>query len=122
MLNSDHRDGSLRQAAAECGVRMLLYEAGEALRFDEVSIRAGVNGIINVMRALGMVIRKSKAKRRHAEPFIARSSAWVRAPQSGVLITRTRLGARVKENECWALSRTHSATRKPRFLPTLKDW
>ncbi|MDH3411817.1 MAG: succinylglutamate desuccinylase/aspartoacylase family protein, partial [Gammaproteobacteria bacterium] len=40
LLNSDLRDGSLRQAAAECGVRMLLYEAGESLRFDEVSIRA----------------------------------------------------------------------------------
>ena len=103
LMNSDHRDGSLRQAAAECGVRMLLYEAGEALRFDDVSIRAGVNGIINVMRALGMITRKSKAKRRRAEPFIARSSTWVRAPQSGVLSTRTPLGARVKENDVLGL-------------------
>ena len=103
LMNSDHRDGSLRQAAAECGVRMLLYEAGEALRFDDVSIRAGVNGIINVMRALGMITRKSKAKRRRAEPFIARSSTWVRAPQSGILSTRTPLGARVKENDVLGL-------------------
>jgi predicted deacylase len=103
LMNSDHRDGSLRQAAAECGVRMLLYEAGEALRFDDVSIRAGVNGVINVMRALGMITRKSKTKRRRAEPFIARSSTWVRAPQSGVLNTRTPLGAWVKENDVLGL-------------------
>ncbi len=110
LLNSDLRDGSLRQAAAECGVRMLLYEAGESLRFDEVSIRAGVNGIMNVLRALGMVKSKAKKagkakKKRRAstEPFIARSSTWVRAPQSGVLCSPTRLGARVKKNDILGL-------------------
>ncbi|MDX1529312.1 MAG: succinylglutamate desuccinylase/aspartoacylase family protein, partial [Gammaproteobacteria bacterium] len=109
LLNSDLRDGSLRQAAAECGVRMLLYEAGESLRFDEVSIRAGVNGIMNVLRALGMVkskakkAGKTKKKRNAAEPFIARSSTWVRAPQSGVLCSPVRLGARVKKNDVLGL-------------------
>ncbi len=43
MISSNLRDGSLREAAAEYGIPMLLYEAGEALRFDEVSIRAGVS-------------------------------------------------------------------------------
>ncbi|MDH3452714.1 MAG: succinylglutamate desuccinylase/aspartoacylase family protein, partial [Gammaproteobacteria bacterium] len=36
LINSRVRDGSLRQSAADCGVPMLLYEAGEALRFDEL--------------------------------------------------------------------------------------
>lgn len=99
LLNSDIRDGSLREAAAECGVRMLLYEAGESLRFDEVSIRAGVNGIMNVLRALGMVTSKAKTQRARTEPFIARSSTWVRAPQSGVLRSRARLGTRVRKND-----------------------
>ncbi len=109
LLNSDLRDGSLRQAAAECGVRMLVYEAGESLRFDEVSIRAGVNGITNVLRALGMLKskanKKTKAKKKRArtEPFIARSSTWVRAPQSGVLCSPIRLGARVKKNDLLGL-------------------
>ncbi len=103
LLNSDLRDGSLRQAAAECGVRMLLYEAGESLRFDEVSIRAGVNGIMNVLGALGMVKSKAKTKREMSEPFIARSSTWVRAPQSGVLCSRIRNGTRVKKNHVLGL-------------------
>ena len=50
LLNANLRDGSLRQAAAEHGVKILLYEAGEALRFDELSIRGGVRGILSVMR------------------------------------------------------------------------
>lgn len=52
LVNSVLRDGSLRQAATENGTRVLLYEAGEALRFDELSIQAGVNGVRNVLENL----------------------------------------------------------------------
>ena len=55
IINAKTRDGSLRHAASESGVTMLLYEAGEALRFDEVAIRAGVRGVMAVMQALGML-------------------------------------------------------------------
>lgn len=34
MLNANLRDGSLRAAAKDVGCKILLYEAGEALRFD----------------------------------------------------------------------------------------
>ena len=52
ILNADLRDGSLRQAVRDVGIPVLLYEAGEALRFDEVAIRTGVKGILSVMRTL----------------------------------------------------------------------
>ena len=98
ILNSNLRDGSMREAASECGIPTLLYEAGEALRFDELSIRAGVNGILKVMRKLGMLSTpKSRGKVPH-EPFIARSSTWVRAPESGILRPHVPLGSRVKKN------------------------
>ena len=98
LLNSNLRDGSLREAAAEQGIPMLLYEAGEALRFDEVSIRAGVKGIINVMRSLEMLPR-SRSRRTQPEPFIARSSTWVRASASGLFRKVKPLGSRVKRGE-----------------------
>ena len=50
ILTSPLRDGSLREAARELGVPILLFEAGEGLRFDEMSIRAGVSGVLRVMR------------------------------------------------------------------------
>jgi uncharacterized protein len=65
VLDSRLRDGSLREAAAEKGIPTLMYEAGEALRFDEISIRMGVAGIIEVMRQLGMLRRKTP-QRPHA--------------------------------------------------------
>jgi predicted deacylase len=98
LLNSNIRDGSLREVAAERGIPVLLYEAGEALRFDERSIRAGVKGIIGVMRVLGMLPAASRA-RKPAEPLVARASTWVRAGRSGILRMTSALGARVRRNE-----------------------
>jgi hypothetical protein len=98
LLNANLRDGSLRQAAAEHGVKVLLYEAGEALRFDELSIRSGVRGILSVMRKLAMLpVTKKPTKRQ--DPFVARSSSWERAPESGILRSLTALGSRVKAGD-----------------------
>ena len=102
LINSTIRDGSLREAAAEHGIPMLLYEAGEALRFDEISIRAGVKGIINVMRTLGM-LAPSRSRRKKAEPFIARSSTWVRATAGGLHRKVCGLGSRVKRGDVLGL-------------------
>lgn len=97
IISSNLRDGSLREAAAEYGIPMLLYEAGEALRFDEVSIRAGVKGIINVMRTLEMLPASRSKSNKLIEPVVARSSSWVRAPDSGILRAMVPLGARVEK-------------------------
>lgn len=99
LINADLRDGSLRQAAAEQGIRMLLYEAGEALRFDELAIRAGLRGILRVMRSLGMLPSKSRVPQEKRQPLVARASSWIRAPESGILRTTVRLGARVEKGQ-----------------------
>lgn len=98
VLDSRLRDGSLREAAGAKGIHTLIYEAGEALRFDELSIRLGVAGIISVMRELDMV--RSKPRRaRPAKPVVADSSHWVRAPEGGILRSATRLGQRIGAGE-----------------------
>jgi predicted deacylase len=98
IISANLRDGSLREAAAEYGIPMLLYEAGEALRFNEVSIRAGVKGIINVMRVLEMLPASRSKSSRQKDPVIARSSSWLRAPDSGILRAMVAPGSRVKKD------------------------
>lgn len=98
VLDAKLRDGSLRETAADMGIPLLLYEAGEALRFDELCIRAGARGILNVMRELKMLPARKRAAKVH-EAVIADDSRWVRAPLSGVMRTRAQLGARVKKGE-----------------------
>lgn len=100
LLNSVGPDGALRRVATEAGVPTILYEAGEALRFDEVSIRAGVKGVVNVMRVLGMLpARTHKSTVKKTKPFIARSSTWLRATQSGIIRVIAPLGARVHKDQ-----------------------
>jgi predicted deacylase len=99
IINSDLRDGSLRQVAAEQGIPMLLYEGGEALRFDELSIRAGVKGILNVMRALEMLPKRRYQPKKQIESLVARSSSWVRATDSGIFRAFSALGSRVAKGE-----------------------
>ena len=100
VLNADLRDGSLREAAVEHGIKILLYEAGEALRFDEVSIKAGVRGIINVMRHIQMLPQRKTSKK--ATPYIANESHWIRAPESGFVSHHKQLGDKVLENDVLA--------------------
>jgi len=97
LLNSDIRDGSLRQAASDAGVKILLYEAGQALRYDELSIRAGVRGIVNVMRHMGMLNKRKRATT--YTPFIANQSGWVRATESGFVNHIAQLGDHVYEGD-----------------------
>jgi uncharacterized protein len=99
VLDSRLRDGSLREAAEEKGIPMLMYEAGEALRFDELSIRMGVAGILEVMRQLDMLRRRGRDRARPAAPVVAESSYWVRAPEGGILRTAVRLGQRVSAGQ-----------------------
>ena len=97
VINATIRDGSLRECAADRGIPILVYEAGEALRFNEVSIRAGLRGILNVMRHLGMLppAKKSNA----VVPVVADSTTWVRAPYSGIVSRKVKLGARVVKGQ-----------------------
>jgi predicted deacylase len=96
ILDTNIRDGSLRQAVMEQDIPMLLYEAGEVLRFDEIGIRAGVRGIVSVMGSIGMFPEKAVRKSR-VEPRVANSSTWVRAGSSGILHTSVSVGEMVAE-------------------------
>ncbi len=102
VVNSAYREGSLRATAARGGVPVIVYEAGEALRFDEFAIRAGVRGVVGVMGELGMLPTKGSLGRSRS-PMILRSSRWVRAPFSGVVRAQKRVGVPVEEGQVLAV-------------------
>jgi uncharacterized protein len=98
ILHSKERDGSLRQASNDKGVPLLLYEAGEALRFNETAIRIGLRGILNVMKFLKMLPDEQPAPHL-PHPPLARSSFWVRAPHSGIFRPFKTLGKKIRKAE-----------------------
>lgn len=94
MLHARLRDGSLRAAGVADGTTMLLYEGGEALRFDEAAICAGVDGILRVAHRLDM-LDTDEPPAPPEEPLVSRRSRWVRARRSGVVTMQVGLGDRV---------------------------
>ena len=91
IIDSPPREGSLREALLESGTPCLLYEAGEALRFSELAIRAGVRGVLSVMEELGM-LRAAPRRKPPINSLIVNSTSWARAPASGLLQMTIPLG------------------------------
>lgn len=95
MLHAKVRDGSLRQAAVESGARVLLYESGEILRFDEEPIAVGVAGIRRVLASLDMIDLPPNGEA--PASVESRESSWVRARSTGILHLEVHLGDWVEE-------------------------
>jgi len=98
VLESSYREGSLRMAAHEAGVDVLVYEAGEALRFDEFAARIGLKGVLRVMKKLGMVPTKAVADTK-TKPHFANTSHWMRAPRGGMLRAFRTIGDSVRAGD-----------------------
>ena len=98
ILNSVPIEGTLRQVAFERKIPFLVFEGGEPLRYDDISIRSGVAGILSVMRELGM-IKRSLKRTKKVRSFTAKGSYWVRAPHGGILIIKKKLGSIIKKND-----------------------
>jgi predicted deacylase len=100
-LHAALRDGSLRQAARSAGARVLVYEAGEALRFDDESIDTGLSGVLRVLDALGMLPEGESPPagdgEETARTLVSRASGWVRARGSGIVQLDVQLGDLVEE-------------------------
>lgn len=114
ILNSNIRDGSLRQAAFEKEINILLFEGEEALRYDEKIICSAENGIIAVMCEIGMIQKKSVRSRlpKSREVFRAASNHWVRAPISGSLQVKKKIGNKVNKDQILGIISNHFGTEK----------
>lgn len=92
------RDGSLRSAAAKVGVETMVFEGGEALRFDDRAITTAVRGILRVLKHMGM-LHSSRIKLNGVDPYVVSDTRWVRAPAGGVIQLRSRIGSLVELGE-----------------------
>ena len=67
----------------------MTLEAGEPLRLQSDKVSEGVNGILALLGAMGMVDRVQLLGQ--AKPVIYESS-WIRADHGGILFSVVRLG------------------------------
>lgn len=101
IVESPLRDGSMRELAHARGTPMLLFEAGEALRFDRLSIDIGAEGVERVLAHLGMTAADDGLT--HVGiPARANRSVWLRAPRGGICRRLRKSGDPVRTGETLA--------------------
>lgn len=96
IIDTKTRDGSLREAAASRGAKVLLYEGGEPRRFSRQIIETGVDGSLRVMQHLGMI---DDAPAAPPPAAFSERTVWVRARRSGILWLTVQIGDRVVRGE-----------------------
>ena len=103
ILRSQPPPGALRSAASSAGCSVLVYEAGEALRFDELGVRVGLRGCLGVMAHEGMIDPAQVPPADGPGPVWLGPSVWARAPEGGVVRLIAGLGDTVEEGEPMAV-------------------
>lgn len=93
MVHARTRHGTLREAAARRGVKTLVYEAGEPLRFGRRAVSVGVEGTLRVLGHLDM-LRRGFRKAREASLAVT-ETRWIRSRTSGLCRLLVREGDRV---------------------------
>ena len=86
----------LRKVTESLNIPLLVYEAGEALRFDNLAIQTGLNGIENILRKENMLEGKTE---KVITPVISKDDDWLIAPSSGILHTDVSLGMHIKKGD-----------------------
>lgn len=94
-LESGLIDKSLRKEAYKMGKSIVVFEGGEAMRFDELSIQEGIRGAKRVLAHYGMIEEgESLQNSTHCT-----QSQWIRAKRSGLFQSLVKSGEWVDQKD-----------------------
>lgn len=94
-VNSSLIDKSFRKAAQKQGKEILVFETGEAHRFDAFGIQQGIDGTQRLMKSLEMISSAPEPN----ETEIYEKSTWVRARYAGLFQQKMELGEHVNKRQ-----------------------
>ncbi|MDG2304828.1 MAG: succinylglutamate desuccinylase/aspartoacylase family protein [Candidatus Binatia bacterium] len=86
--------GTLRREATVQEIPTVLYEGGESLRLQGPEIQRGENGVLRLLRYIGMLNVPYEVEEREQEFFF--DSNWVRVNHGGIFVPSVELGDRVE--------------------------
>lgn len=97
ILNAPFRPKSLRKQADLMGhKKVIVYEGGESMRFDEYAIEEGVNGCLRVLQKMGMV---ENAPRPVKNSIVLNGSSWIRARFAGLFHAFVKSGDFIEKGQ-----------------------
>ena len=89
-------DKSLRKVMVMQGKPLLVFEGGEALRYDGFSIDNGIAGLKRLMKSQGMIASAPEPLRK---TIVFTKSTWLRSERSGLFRWTQQSGAKVSKGE-----------------------
>lgn len=96
VMSSKRIEKSLRNTAFERNIPLIVFEGGEALRFDGFSIRQGIDGLRRVMQSKGMLADAPEAD---FPTIIFEKTRWIRTPRAGIFLWKKHSGQYVEAGE-----------------------
>lgn len=100
IIGSELIEKSFRKEAAKRDKSILVYEGGESLRLDELSVLEGIRGIKRLMHHLGMKVNPQIDLSR--KPIVLEKTSWLRAKTGGIFDCKMLTGDFVKKNQILA--------------------
>lgn len=97
ITNMDTTNNSLRQTIDKLNIPLLVYLAGEAMRFNEDAIKLGVSGTHNVLNALDMFHTPKEPT--ELKSIFSKEQDWFRAHRSGILFSEVELGQKIRQGQ-----------------------
>ena len=95
IINAQYREGSFRAEAAKAGKSILVFEAGESLRFNPIAIEEGLTGCLRLLNNLGML----PAVQPKGNPITIVRDKWLRADVSGLFRTHKKFGSSFEKGD-----------------------
>ncbi len=97
ITNVSIEGNNFRQTTESLNIPLIVYQAGEAMRFDENAITLGVNGTINIMRSIDLLAKEEPIT--EFSPVFSQDEGWIIAHRGGILRTYVELGQAIKKGE-----------------------
>lgn len=91
MISSPVRSGSFRDVFTRHNKTQLMFEGGEAETLEPASVRIAFQGVLSVMRYLGMLPPVKRSENRPS-PVVCKETRWERAPRGGLFLPSVSLG------------------------------
>ncbi len=97
ITNVHVKTNTLRQTMESLSIPLILYQAGEAMRFDEHAINTGIEGIKNIMHDIKMLPKERSVN--VINPVFSQDEDWIIAPKGGILHVAVTLGQTISKGE-----------------------
>jgi len=94
--------GSFRNSCTKLGIKMLLFEGGKSINFNNDVTHQGVEGTKRLLEHLGMLNPKKKTIKQEKDSIHIDKSSWIRAKTSGMLHGLIPIGSYVEKGSVLA--------------------